>query len=133
VITLDTNVYVSALQYGGKPMEILQRALRREIEVAVSAAILGETLRVLHEKFGWPAEDLESARSLILSCARMVTPNQTLDVIEDDPTDNRILECAVEAGAYCMVSGDRHLLRLGEYAGIRIIRAADFLRELMEG
>lgn len=80
-------------------MEIPRHALRGEIEVAVSAAILDETLRVLDKEFDWPAEDLESARFLILSCARTVAPKQAPDVVEDDPSDNRILECAAEAGA----------------------------------
>jgi putative PIN family toxin of toxin-antitoxin system len=128
VITLDTNIYVSALQYGGKPMALLQQALSGDIEISVSQAILDETLRVLREKFHWTAEDLDSARSLILSVARMVEPQRTLDVVHDDPTDNRILECAAEAGADCILSGDRHLLKLGEYAGIRIIRVSDFLQ-----
>ena len=51
VITLDTNIYVSALQYGGKPMALLQQALSGDIEISVSQAILDETLRVLREKF----------------------------------------------------------------------------------
>jgi predicted nucleic acid-binding protein len=60
--------------------------------------------------------------------ANRVVPRQTLDVIKEDPSDNRILECAVEAGSAYIVTWDKDLLRLGEYAGIRIIRAADFLQ-----
>jgi putative PIN family toxin of toxin-antitoxin system len=91
VITLDTNIYVSALQYGGMPMELLQRALNGDVEIAISQAILDETLRVPGQKFDWSVDDLSAGRNLILSFARMVEPQQAIHVITEDPTDNRIL------------------------------------------
>jgi len=48
-------------------------------------------------------------------------------VLEDEP-DNRILECAADAGADLIVTGDRHLLRLREFEGIAVVRLGDFLR-----
>jgi predicted nucleic acid-binding protein len=48
-------------------------------------------------------------------------------VIKDDPDDNRVLECAVSAGSAYIVTGDKHLLRLGVYDSIRILRVSDFL------
>lgn len=54
----------------------------------------------------------------------------TLDVITDDPSDNRYLECTVEGRADYVVSGDEHLLKLREYERIRIVRPAEFLRAL---
>jgi len=48
-------------------------------------------------------------------------------VIEQDPDDNRILECAVEGNVNYIVSGDRHLLNLGRYRGIEIITISEFL------
>ena len=46
-VTLDTNIYVSALQFGGKPMQLLQMGLEGELDIALSQPILDETLRVL--------------------------------------------------------------------------------------
>ena len=60
----------------------------------------------------------------------MIVPRFVLDVIQDDPDDNRILECAVEGKADVIVSGDRTLLRLKSYDGIPIVRPIDFLRTL---
>jgi predicted nucleic acid-binding protein len=48
-------------------------------------------------------------------------------VIKENPSDNRILECAVAAGSDYIVSGDKDLLRLGRYDSIRILNVADFL------
>jgi predicted nucleic acid-binding protein len=61
-----------------------------------------------------------------------VHPTQTLDVVPDDPDDNRVVECAVAAGSRFIVTGDGDLLRLGSYGNIRILQVADFLK-LVEG
>jgi len=45
-----------------------------------------------------------------------------LHVIEDDPDDNRVLECAIKGRADYIVTGDRHLLRLGSYEAIAIVQ-----------
>ena len=94
-VTLDTNIYVSALQFGGKPMQLLQMGLEGELDIAISQPILDETLRVLRENFGWSDEDLRDAEAAISAATYRVAPTETLDVVEADPTDNRILECAV--------------------------------------
>jgi len=70
-------------------------------------------LRILREKFGWPPERLESAAALINRFARRVSPSQKLSAIKEDEPDNRILECAAEAGSEYIVSGDKDLHRLG--------------------
>ncbi len=59
--------------------------------------------------------------------ARRVSPSQTIEVINEDPNDNRILECAAEAGSDYVVSGDNDLLRLGQYGAIRVLKVADML------
>jgi hypothetical protein len=59
--------------------------------------------------------------------ATAVEPQMTLDVIEADPDDNRVLECAATGGAAYIVSGDEHLLGLGEYEQIIILNPVSFL------
>lgn len=124
-VTLDTNVYVSALQFGG--MRLLHMAADGDIET-LSQPILDELIRVLREKFQWDGYRLHDAKRQLLGLARLVAPAQTLDAIKEDEPDNRILECAVAAGSEFIISADNDLLRLGSYAGIPIMRAADFLQ-----
>ena len=57
----------------------------------------------------------------------MVEVNETLDIIKYDETDNRYLECAVAGKADYIVSGDNHLLSIGEYKGIIILSPAAFV------
>ncbi len=57
-------------------------------------------------------------------------PTQVVDVVKNDPSDNRILECAIAAKSDYIITGDKHLLRLSRYEGIMIARVSNFLREL---
>ena len=80
-VTLDTNVYISAFQFGG--MRLLHMAVNGDIEIAVSQAIIEEVIRVLRDKFRWDGYRLQDAKQQILTFARLVTPAQTLDVVKD--------------------------------------------------
>lgn len=127
-VTLDTSVYIGALNSGGLSSRLFTLARERIIRIDVSDAILDETIRVLREKFGWDGYRLHDARLRLSSFTNRVTTMQVLEVIKEDPPDNRILECAVEAGSQCIVTWDKDLLRLGSYLDIRIVRPADFLQ-----
>ena len=129
-VTLDTNIYISALEFGGTPLRLLRMAVDRTIEITISQPIIDETRRVLRDKFGWPEQRLDEAEEWIRSFTRLVTPEGQIDVIKEDPSDNRILECAETAGAAYIVSGDKDLLRVGQYGNARIIKMADMLDEV---
>ncbi len=126
-VTLDTNIYISALEFGGNPLRLLEMAIDGDIEVAASQPIIDEVLRVLRDKFEWRAEELREAEALIGSLAHKVRPRQALDVVRRDPADNRVLECAVEAGSDLIVSGDKDLLRLKSFGNTRIVKAAELI------
>jgi len=111
-ITLDSNVYVWALQFGGKPMTLLQSALDGEVHISISQPILDETLRVLRNKFSWSADDLRDAEATIRAATHVVTPTMKLNVVASDPDDNKIVECAVESGSEKIITHDNDLLRM---------------------
>jgi uncharacterized protein len=127
-VTADTNVLVSGLTFGrGKPFQILRLALEEQINLTTSQAIIDETASVLARKFGASAAEIREATAIIREAARTVRPSVELSVIKEDPPDNRVLECAVSAGSDYIVTGDKDLLRLRQYAGIRIVNVSDFL------
>ncbi len=127
-VTADTNVLVSGLIYRrGKPFELLRMALEGEISLAASQPIIEEALEVLGRKFGVPDEALPAYEGVIRQAARTVQPAVQLEVVEADPDDNKIVECAVSAGSEFIVTGDKHLLRMGMYDSIQIVTVADFL------
>jgi putative PIN family toxin of toxin-antitoxin system len=129
-VTADTNILVSGLNFsGGKPFAFLELAREGKISLAVSDAILDEMADVLVRKFDFSPERVGRARSFITGMARVVMPAVRLDVVKDDPDDNKVLECASAAGSDFIVTGDKDLLRLGRYDAIRIMTVADFLKQ----
>jgi uncharacterized protein len=91
-----------------------------------------ETLRVLGDKFDRAPEWLVEADRQLPVITRVVEPTESIQAVEADPTDDRILECAVTAEAEAILSGDTHLLSLGNFRGIPVQRVAEFLTGLQE-
>lgn len=126
-VTADSNIYISALLFGGPPDDILKLAEQGEIHLSISGAILDEVSRVLRDKFRLSPEELQMALTRIEGMTENVNSTQTVDVVKEDPTDNRILECAQAGKSEYLVTRDKHLLQLGTFQGTKIILAADFL------
>lgn len=127
-VVLDTNIFLSAFTFGGKPEIAFEMARAGRIQLVVSASILGELAAILKSKFEWDDEDIREALLVVGRHADLVKPMRPLRVLEDD-ADNRVLECAVEGRADWIISGDRHLLSLKEFRGIPIVRVSDFLSD----
>jgi putative PIN family toxin of toxin-antitoxin system len=132
LVVADTNVLVSAIQFGGKPKHLLDLAAEGHIDLAISEAILEETLRVLRDKFHHTPDEVIETGNQLKVIARTVTPTESINAVDADPSDNRILECAVAADAEVILSGDKHLLALGIFRGIPIQRVGEFLAAFQE-
>ncbi|MCG2769152.1 MAG: putative toxin-antitoxin system toxin component, PIN family [Chloroflexota bacterium] len=132
-IVLDANVFVSGfISERGSPAKILAYWKEEKFDVVVSLAILQELERVLHyprlqERYSLPENDIQRFLRLLRRQAIEVEPSEKLSVITRDPTDDRYLECALAGEATVIVSGDRHLLDLGEYRGVQILSPAGFI------
>jgi len=129
---VDANAFVSALiSSRGAPAQVLAAWLAGRFDVVISAAILHELQRVLAydrlRKYARVRESGAEFVELIAGQAIWVEPAEAINVIEDDPTDNRYLECAVGGNAHYVISGDRHLLRLETHEGIRVLSPAAFM------
>jgi len=124
--TLDTSVYIRALHFGGPATVIIGRARAGNIRIDISDAILAETIRVLRDKFQWDGYSLHDARGKLLAVGNYVTPTETLQIVKEDPADDRILECAAAAKSDFIVSEDKDLLRLGQFGNARIVSVRDF-------
>ncbi len=126
-IVADTNIYISAFNFGGVPDQVLTLARRGRIEMFVSEPILYEIDRVLKRKFRWPPRRTRDALSSIREFAKETKPSRRIDAVLKDETDNRILECALAANAAAIVTGDSHLLELNSFGQIRILSPRAFL------
>jgi putative PIN family toxin of toxin-antitoxin system len=132
---LDANVFVSALLVElGAPWAVLDSWRRGEFELVTTPELLAE----LRDVFARPSisrrliEAPDATLQRIVNVALQVRAVQRLDVIVDDPSDNRLLEAAIAGDADFIVSGDRHLLSLASYADVAIVTPARFAAILAE-
>jgi hypothetical protein len=129
-VVIDTNVIVSALNFGGNPKAVLELARKNRIHHITSPFIIREIEKVLTQKFGWQTGVTREVLNDFQNFSHVVDPPETIVVI-DYPPDNRILECAVAGEADYIVSGDRHLTDLKTYGKIKIITPTEFLAIFM--
>ena len=126
-VVFDTNIFVSALVFpGGRGEAALQRVAGEKDELILSKPIIDELLGILGRKFSRDAEELSHVAVFLSELGLSVKPRRRLHVVKDEP-DNRILECAVAGNADVIVTGDRALLALREYRGVRIISLREYL------
>ena len=123
----DTNVYVSALTLPkGSAAQALDRVVIGEHELFLSKPILDELLGVLARKFARDREELARIALFLSELAAILRPRRRLSVLVDE-ADNRILECGLAGRVDAIVTGDKRMLKLASYDGIRIISIREFL------
>ncbi len=129
---VDTNVFVARLlSPTGAPAQVSDLWEAGAFELVVSEPILTEYARVLAyphlaARLRLDAAAIAELIAALRQFAILVEPTEPLTVIRDDPHDDKFLECAVAGGAEYVVSGDKHMLQLGEYCGIQILPPAAF-------
>lgn len=129
-VVLDVNILVSAIGWEGPPSRILRACRQGRLDLVLSQALLDELARVLaYPKLARLAAhpDLPVILAWLYRPEHLVVPTRAIEVIADDPPDNRVLEAAVAGRAQAIVSGDDDLLRLGGFEGIPIVTAAAFV------
>ena len=132
-VVLDANQFVSALlKPDSNPAGIISLIRNDTIKLLLSDDIIAEIAAVLlypkiMKRHGKSAEYIMSFVKKMLSVAIITEGRLEVDVIKDDPSDNKYLACAVEGRADFIVSGDRHLRDLKSFKGIRIVDPATFI------
>ena len=127
-VVIDTNVFVSSF-FGGNPRKIIDRWKTGKVILCLSRPIIDEYVDVLRRLGLQNEKELDDLLSLfahgfhILFSAR--TPK--LNVVLEDPDDNKFIECAVALKATFLVSGDKHLLGIKDYMRIKIVSPKEFL------
>jgi putative PIN family toxin of toxin-antitoxin system len=127
VVVLDTNIFISAVLFKGTPLEILQLCIsKNEIDIAISPELLAELIGKLKYKFGIKSQTLESLKVELESSMLYILPEYTTQICRDT-SDNKIIDLAICAGAEFIITGDKDLLEIKTYKGIKILTAVEFL------
>ena len=130
-VILDTNVFVSAVFFGGTPGQVLSHWRDREFGIAVSREVLEEYVRVGERLAAQaPGVDLGPVLDLIAAHAIFVIAGSLPGPVCRDPDDDKFLACALTAEARYIVSGDRDLLVLSPYRGVTVLSPHAFIEQL---
>lgn len=121
--------------WGGKPAEIVKAAEQGKVCLIISEEIIEEISQVLtypklkkvYEAEGLPHQELIEA---VLKIGKFVQVTQKVRVVLDHPSDDKFIDCALAAKAGYIVSGDKHLLKIGSYRKIPILSVSAFLLRL---
>ncbi len=130
---LDTNLFISALlTTKGNPAKIINRWKAGFFDLVISLPILKEIQRVIlypkiKKRLNWTEVETSEFLLGLAQFGIMVSGESKVDVIKEDPTDNKYLACAQEGQADYIVTGDQHLLKQGRYKGTKIVTPKEFV------
>ena len=127
-IVFDTNVLISATLWDNSvAQKFLFRCIKENILIFSSQEIIEEYKEILARDFEYTEQKISEILEKILQFLTLVTSSIKIDIVKEDPDDNKIIECAVESKSEYIISYDNHLLKLKEYQGIKIVRPEEAL------
>jgi len=131
---IDTNVFISSVLFEGVSQQLIDCWKKAKFIFLMSKPILEEYIKVLsYPKFKLSQDEIkEIVEEELLPFVEVVVIKSPISVIKEDPFDNIFLSTALEGKADFIVSGDRHLLDLKEYRGIRIIEINNFIKLILK-
>ena len=122
-VAVDTNFLISATQWDySVAHKLLKKFILSGTEIFTTQDILDEALEVLERDFEYGKNEAKNIIEKILLFVSLIEPEQKVEIIKDDPDDNKVIECAIESSSDYIVTYDRHLLKIKEYKGIKILK-----------
>ena len=127
-VVFDTNIYISAVLFGGNPGKAYHQSIKDNFILYVSSNILAEIEKCLVGKFCWESSEAHAFTNQIRRIARELSIIELVHEVCRDPKDDHVLSLAYQVTADYIVSGDKDLLSLKSYGNIKIITANSFLK-----
>lgn len=130
-LVLDTNIIVSAFFWEGSEAELIRKIEKNQAELFINKEILDEIEAVIKrpkfkELLDKTNQTPEQIIAKVISLSHSVIGPKLKNIIKEDTSDDKFIECAVNAKADYIISGDKHLLKLRKYKEIKIIRTSEF-------
>ena len=132
-VVVDTNVFISSF-FGGNPRKVIDRWKSGDITLCLSRHIVDEYIEVLRRLGLQDEKELEELLGLFAHGFHLVYTAKTpdLNVVEEDPDDDKFIECAVALKAKFVITGDRAVKKIREYMNIKIVSPREFLSIIKE-
>lgn len=129
-VVIDTNVFISAILFKGQANELVSLWQNKELIFLLSREVLEEYIKVLsYPKFRLTMREIRDIiERQLLAFIQPIKVEKRFNIIKEDPPDNKFVSLAVQGRADYILSGDKHLLELKEFKGIKIISLKEFLR-----
>lgn len=125
-IVIDTNIVISGVFFGGLPRKVLQAVLADKITACANIEIIQEYNEVIREMVSRKQGKIDENILMPLVARMQIVDGKATVQVCRDPDDNKFLECAKDAHALYIVSGDKDLLDIGSYEEIEILTAKEF-------
>jgi len=127
-VVIDTNVFISAFGWGGKPLRLIELLEAGEIRHCASEEIIKELLiAVSYPKLDFTHNVQSDILEFVLAYSDIYEPKESVN-ITSDPDDNKFIECALAARVKFVITGDRKFLSVKQFRNVKIITPDDFLR-----
>lgn len=132
-VVFDTNVLLSAtLSTKGTSYKLVKLAAEGKIKGYTSKALLDEFSEIIQRDYQVPKHKVSEMVETFQTFLTTVKATTTLNVVKEDPDDDRVLECAVSAKANFIASWDPHLTNRKHYKSIQIANPGKLLDVLKE-
>ena len=130
-VVVDTNVVISGVFFGGKPRRIIEAIADERLYAYATPAIIDEYIEVVHEMLMRKQGKLHSDVLMwLVDRMTIFEPVSSVSVCRD-PDDDKFIGCALDARARYIISGDKDLLEVEEYQGVKIIAAHNFCQKYL--
>jgi len=131
-VILDTNIFISGIFFSGPPARILEAWRDGKIQIVVSEAILEEYRTVgMRLAANFKGMDIDPFLRLVSLTGRLYRAPAMPSQVCDDPDDDKFIACALASGSKLIVTGDKSLLKVSSYRGIKILNAREFIDRFM--
>jgi len=128
-VTLDTNFLISATQWDNSvAFKLFKKLVEINSQIFITQEILDEFKEVLEREFKYSNEEITKIIRVILAFSILIISTEKINIVKDDPDDNKIIECALSSNSDYIITYDHHLLKLGNYDTIKILRPEELLK-----
>ena len=129
-IVIDTNVFISAVFFGGLPLKVLQSVISRQNDAYISPEIWDEYNDVIERMTNrYPSRLKQQLIDEVFKLFKIIIPSSGVSICRD-PDDDKFISCAIDAECKYIVSGDDDILSLGKVGNVTICTPSEFLNDM---